>query len=144
MAMDASRIASSPLPLMIVFDQSRNASRSSMGTASSSQITVMGSGKANASSSSTSSLPAIWSSSSAVISSILGRSCSIRRAVNALVTSLRSRVWSGGSLLSMCALSTSANSPRSAGLVTCLSNTAWNARPSLLTLGSASAALASS
>ena len=42
------------------------------------------------------------SSSSVVIELIRGLSPSTRRGVKALLTSLRSRSWSGGSLLSMC------------------------------------------
>ncbi len=69
---------------------------------SSSQITVIGSGKANEASKSTSRRSDIASSSPAVIAVIRGRSRSTWRAVKALFTSLRSRSWSGGSRLSMC------------------------------------------
>ena len=90
-------------------DQTWNLSWSAAGTPSSSQITVIGSGNAKASMRSTDSSPpakrpSIASSSDAVISSIRGRSPAIRRAVNALTTRRRSRVWSGGSRLSRCLL----------------------------------------
>ncbi len=77
---------------------SRNWSRSSAGTPSSLQITMIGSGNASASFSSTGRGPAaISSSSSSATRCTYGRSASIRRAVNALVTSERTWVCLGGS-----------------------------------------------
>jgi hypothetical protein len=84
-----------------VLDQIRNESRSATGIPSSSQITWMGSGNANASTRSTSVRPAISSSSSAVMVAMRGSSRSTRRAVNPAETRRRNRVWSGGSALSM-------------------------------------------
>ncbi len=96
----------SPTSASIAFDQSRNCAWSSTGTPSSSQMTVTGSGNANARIRSTTGSSArdasIASSSEAVTASTRGRSPATRRAVNAFDTSLRSRVCPGGSALSMC------------------------------------------
>ncbi len=75
----------------MVADQARNWSRSATGTPSSSQMTVIGSGKANEASRSTSRRVDMSSSSPAVMAAMRGRSSSTRRAVKALFTSLRSR-----------------------------------------------------
>ncbi len=84
-------------------DQVRNFSRSRDGTPSSSQITDMGSGKESASTRSAvrSGAESIVSSRASVISWTRGASRSIRRGVNSRATSLRSRVWSGASVLSI-------------------------------------------
>ena len=97
--------------LSSVLDQAANSVRSSARTPSSSQMTVIGSGAANDGSRSARSCPASPSSSSAVISSIRGRSRATVRPVNALLTSLRSREWSGGSVLSMWCPSASPKPP---------------------------------
>lgn len=147
MAYDAVRTSSSVgSSASTTADQARKSSRSSKGTPSSSQITVIGRGNANASIRSTGSpsapRAAMASSSSSVIASIRGRSASTRREVNALLTSLRSRVWSGGSELSMCARSASANTISSPS---CSGSMYWSStRPFFSSRGSASAALASS
>ncbi|WP_345582899.1 hypothetical protein [Streptomyces prasinosporus] len=83
-----------------------------------------------------------------------GRSDSTRRAVKARPTSPRSRVWSGGSLSSMCTLSTcgnwlrspasSRNSARFTGSAKLRGTRSLPTRMSLLRRGSASSALASS
>ena len=75
----------------MVADQARNWSRSATGMPSSSQITVIGSGNANEANRSTSRRVDISSSRAAVMAVIRGRSSSTRRAVKALLTSLRSR-----------------------------------------------------
>ena len=105
----------------------------------------MGSGKANASSRSTSSGPAaIRSASPVAIASTRGRRPAIARTVKARPTSLRSRVWSGGSELSMCRLSSWANTACASGGSCWRSITAANPSESLARRGSASAARASS
>ncbi len=76
---------------MMVADHFLKSSRSATGMPTSSQITVIGSGNANEASKSTSRWVDISSSSSAVIAAIRGLSCSTRRGVKALFTSLRSR-----------------------------------------------------
>ena len=81
------------------------AARSGSGTPSSSQMTVNGSGNAKRETRSTRlSAPsaAMPSSRSSTIVWIRGRSPSMRRGEKALETSRRSRVWSGGSTVSMC------------------------------------------
>ncbi len=89
---------------MASFDQVRNDSRSRSGTPRSSQITEMGSGKDNASTRSArpSGAASMRSSSASVVFWMRGVSSSTRRVVNSRATSLRSRVWSGGSARSMC------------------------------------------
>ena len=82
-----------------------SAARSGSGTPSSSQMTVNGSGNAKRATRSTRlSAPsaAMSSSRSSTIVWIRGRSPSMRRGEKALETSRRSRVWSGGSTVSMC------------------------------------------
>ncbi len=125
-------------------DQTRKSSRWSIGTSSSSQITVMGSGNASASSRSTSDLPTISSRSWSVISWMRGRRASIRRAVNALLTSLRSRLCAGGSLLSMCDANDWSNSRRGAPGWRCLPKRSPALLKSLLNLLSDNAIRASS
>ncbi len=61
------------------------------------EITANGSGKASASTRSTDPASAIRSSISSTRRSISGCSAATERGVNAFDTSLRSRVWSGGS-----------------------------------------------
>jgi hypothetical protein len=73
-------------------DQAWNRSWSAAGMPSSSQMTVIGSGNANASISSASSRASKAVSSPAVIASMRGRSAATRRGVNTLTTSRRSRV----------------------------------------------------
>ncbi|MCQ8835165.1 hypothetical protein [Streptomyces malaysiensis] len=73
-----------------------NSVRSAMGTPRSSQITCMGSGMASALTRSARPSAAIRSSSVSVISCTRGRRLSTLRAVNALASSLRSRVCWGG------------------------------------------------
>src|SRR5690348_12593229 len=87
-----------------VVNQLPSWSRSGPGTPSSSLITVNGSGKAKpATRSTTVSLDACRSSSSpSAIAWTRGRRAAIRGRLNAAEASLRSRVWSGGSTLSMC------------------------------------------
>ncbi|CAM5733289.1 hypothetical protein STENM223S_05877 [Streptomyces tendae] len=99
----ALRTSGSEAP-MASFDQVRNDSRSKSGTPRSSQITEMGSGKDNASTRSArpSGAASIRSSSASVVFWMRGASSSTRRVVNSRATSLRSRVWSGGSARSMC------------------------------------------
>ena len=83
----------------------RGRRRSGSGTPSSSQMTVNGSGNAKRETRSTRlSAPsaAMSSSRSSTIVWIRGRSPSMRRGEKALETSRRSRVWSGGSTVSMC------------------------------------------
>ncbi len=77
----------------------RNVSRSSTGSPSSSQITRNGTGKPKSRTSSASSPAAASASScSSTMPAMRGRSRSRRRIVNSGVSSLRSRVWSGGSV----------------------------------------------
>ncbi|WP_353068362.1 hypothetical protein [Amycolatopsis sp. DG1A-15b] len=86
----------------ITRDHCRNRSRPANGTPSSSHMTAVGSGKANASTRSTGGPCAtIAASSPSAISWIRGRSAAIRRTVNAWADSRRSRVWPGGSMLRM-------------------------------------------
>ncbi|BCJ58821.1 hypothetical protein Jiend_22430 [Micromonospora endophytica] len=83
----------------IASDQTWNRCRSANGTPSSSQITWIGNGVAKCSTRSTGGPAATMASiSSSAICRARGRSCSTRRAVNALATSRRSRVCSGGSI----------------------------------------------
>lgn len=79
----------------------RKTSASAAGTPSSSQITMIGSWLATASTKSNSSRPATASNSSSVTSWIRGRMPSMRLALKARTTSLRSRSWSGGSRLAI-------------------------------------------
>ena len=81
------------------------AARSGSGTPSSSQMTVNGSGNAKRETRSTRlSAPsaAMSSSRSSTMAWMRGRRSSMRRGEKALETSRRSRVWSGGSTVSMC------------------------------------------
>jgi len=64
-------------------------------------MTITGSGYANRAIRSAAGCPARPSTRSAVIDSIRGLSRSTIRGVNALLTRLRSRVWSGGSTTSI-------------------------------------------
>ena len=87
----------------MVFVQARNWSRSVAGIPRSSQITVIGKGNANAESRSTGPVwVGIAAISSSAICSIRGTNAATDRGVNAFATRRRSRVWSGGSVLSMC------------------------------------------
>jgi hypothetical protein len=141
----AVRSAAAPSEDRSVFDHVRNVRRSASGTPSRSQITLMGRGKAKASSRSTSAGPAaIRSASPAAISSMRGRMPAMARMVNARLTSLRSRVWSGGSELSMCRPSSWANTVRRSGGTGCRSSTRAKPPASLASRGSLSARRASS
>src|ERR671932_1819051 len=141
----AVRSSTAPSEVSIVFDQRRNDVRSASGTPSSSQMTPIGRGKAKASSRSASAGPAaIRSASRPAIASIRGRRAAMARTVKARLTSLRSRVWSGGSVLSMCRLSSwvkATREPDGSGL---LSSTRANPSASLASRGSASASRTSS
>ena len=125
-----------------VFDQPRKTARSASGTPSSSQIILIGSGTARASSRSSSACPAIAASRSAQMSSARGRSCSTARGVKALLTSLRSRLCSGGSVLSMW---WERDCPNMLSLPCseCRSSSSATRRESFASRGSASAARAS-
>ncbi len=125
-------------------DHSRKSSRLSIGIPSSSQITVMGSGNAKTSSRSTSSPSFSLEISSAAISCTRGRSSSTRRAVNALVTSLRSRVWCGGSRLSMFAENRGSNRRTCSGAGECTTMRWPPSMTFLLTSGAVRAIFASS
>ena len=128
-----------------MFDQRRNDVRSASGTPSSSQITPIGSGKAKASSRSTSAGPAaIRSASRPAIASMRGRRAAMARTVKARLTSLRSRVWSGGSVLSRCRLSSWANTDWASGGSGLLASTRANPSESLASRGSTSASRTSS
>ncbi len=85
----------------ISLDQRWKSSRSFSGTPNSSQITDSGSCRLKDDTRSARPSGSTASRSSSVISWIRGRSASMRRGVNSLDTSLRSRVWSGGSACSM-------------------------------------------
>ena len=85
------------------------------GIPSSSQITMIGSGKAKSSTRSISPRGSTASISSSAISWIRGRSASTMRGVNAFVTSRRRRRWSSPSFVSRCVLtrgSSGARAPR--------------------------------
>ena len=95
----------------------RKVSRSSSGSPSSSQMTRNGIGKANVGTRSTTPSPAAacsatWSSWDSTIAAIRGRSRSRRRIVNSGVSSLRSRVCSGGSVNPRPPMSPSVVDPR--------------------------------
>nr|BFE70835.1 hypothetical protein GCM10020092_041360 [Actinoplanes digitatis] len=86
----------------IASDQVRNRPWSATGTPSRRQITRTGSGVEKASTRSVGGPAAsIASTSSSAISVVSGRSSSTRRAVKALATRRRSRLWSGGSIARM-------------------------------------------
>ncbi len=87
-----------------VVNQLPRRSRSGSGTPSSSLITVNGSGKAKPLTRSTTVSPRALRSSSnrSTIAWTRGRRSAIRGRLNAAEASRRSRVWSGGSTLSMC------------------------------------------
>ena len=88
-----------------VCDQARSWSRSPSGMPSISEITVNGSGKANSLMRSTgASRVARSSKMSSTSSPARARICSTARGVKALETSLRRRVWSGGSMFKMARL----------------------------------------
>jgi hypothetical protein len=86
-----------------VVNQRPRWSRSGSGTPSSSLITVNGSGKAKPLTRSTTVSPRVSRSSSSrsTIAWTRGRRAEIRGRLNAAEVSRRSRVWSGGSTLSM-------------------------------------------
>lgn len=73
-------------------------------------MTVIGSGKASASTRSAEPRGTIASRSCAVTSVMRGRSASMRRGVNSRTTRRRSRVWCGASSSSMLALSAASDS----------------------------------
>src|SRR5215813_3173569 len=87
-----------------VVNQLPSWSRSGSGTPSSSLITVNGSGKAKPLTRSTTTSPRASRSSSSpsTMAWTRGRSAAIRGRLKAAELSRRSRVWSGGSTLSMC------------------------------------------
>ena len=102
-------------------DHSLTASLSSSGTPRSSEITATGNGYASSSITSIRGASAARSSSRSTMSWTRPRSVSTTRGVKALLTSARSRVWSGGSRNSMDSASQDPSGPPPKRL----SNSAW-------------------
>ncbi len=85
----------------------------------------MGSGKANSWMRSASPRPAKPSMSPSVSSCTRGANWATRRGVNAFETRRRSRVWSGGSMLSRCVISPALRSPGMPVRLRPASSAAW-------------------
>ena len=81
------------------WDHSRNCALSPSGIPNISEMTANGSGKARSAIRSISPRSATASRCSSTMRSIIGARSATRRGVNTLLTSLRKRVWSGGSML---------------------------------------------
>ena len=108
---EAARIRSGSAPWNSVSVQERMSPRCFSGTPNSSQMIVIGIGRANSETRSAEPFGAMVSSRSSTMRLIHGRSASTRRGVNADASADRSRVWSGGSEDRMLRRAATATSP---------------------------------